>query len=294
MCEDKPKTLIGKEDYLFLQNDSNRELDVHCNNLLMVDSDFSIIMENYLLIVFPDKSLIYNKFLPDGYNAIYRPGYEFYANILKDNILDLFPVLKDKDTYFKNDTHMNLYGAYLSYQCVIDKLNDLFDMNLNKFEYDLIKIEDPTYQYDLLQEYNLKGQHINDKSEKHLYHCGCDNFYFNNYKIQRDNIYNLSLLSYDLIDTTDQYIDTVVDWELLISNIIHTNYSEVKNDYKVVIFYDSFLISSFLLWVRTFKEIYFIRNSHCKYLFDVKSNRELIEKINPDYIFDFRVERMLM
>ena len=31
------KTLIGKEDYLFLINDSCKELEIHCNNLNLVD-----------------------------------------------------------------------------------------------------------------------------------------------------------------------------------------------------------------------------------------------------------------
>ena len=36
------KTLIGKDGYLFLINDSGRELEVHCNNVLLVgDKTFS-------------------------------------------------------------------------------------------------------------------------------------------------------------------------------------------------------------------------------------------------------------
>ena len=30
------KTLIGKNDYLFLINDSSKELEIHCNNLNVV------------------------------------------------------------------------------------------------------------------------------------------------------------------------------------------------------------------------------------------------------------------
>lgn len=56
------KTLIGKHDYLFLKNDSCSELEVHNNNLCLVNNDFykryCEYKDKYLLIVFPDKSLI--------------------------------------------------------------------------------------------------------------------------------------------------------------------------------------------------------------------------------------------
>ena len=34
------KTLIGKNNFLFLQNDSARELEVHNNNLCLVHHEF--------------------------------------------------------------------------------------------------------------------------------------------------------------------------------------------------------------------------------------------------------------
>ena len=46
------KTLIGKDNYLFLTNDSAKELEVHCNNLNLVQ-DKSLQrykFDNFLLI----------------------------------------------------------------------------------------------------------------------------------------------------------------------------------------------------------------------------------------------------
>ena len=79
------KTLIGKNDYLFLINDSSNEIIKHCystydyniNHINLYKS-----VDNYLLIVYPDKSFIYNKYLPDEYNAIYRPVLNKYKELL--------------------------------------------------------------------------------------------------------------------------------------------------------------------------------------------------------------------
>ena len=61
------KTLIGKENYLFLQNDSGQELKIHNENLDLVADNFylkySENINKYLLVVFPNKSLIHKKYL---------------------------------------------------------------------------------------------------------------------------------------------------------------------------------------------------------------------------------------
>ena len=59
------KTLIGKNGYLFLINDSSNELKVHCENLdLVQDKSLSKYkFNNFVLVVFPNKSLLYSNFL---------------------------------------------------------------------------------------------------------------------------------------------------------------------------------------------------------------------------------------
>ena len=52
------KTLIGKNGYLFLQNDSCRELDVHCNNLCLVNDNFYIKYDKYKYIGYPNWNII--------------------------------------------------------------------------------------------------------------------------------------------------------------------------------------------------------------------------------------------
>jgi len=84
------KTLIGKNNYLFLINDSCKELEVHCKNLNLVkDIKLSHLnFKNYMLIVFPNKSLCCKEYLPDQYLIKFRPAFDIYKNFLKNKILD--------------------------------------------------------------------------------------------------------------------------------------------------------------------------------------------------------------
>ena len=75
----------------------------------------------------------------------------------------------------------------------------------------------------------------------------------------------------------------MVDWNIVSKYMIYKK-NNLKN-FKVIIFYDSFLLNILPLYMELFNEVYMIKN--------VYSN-QLIEMINPDYIFEFRVERFLM
>jgi hypothetical protein len=138
----KRKTLVGKEGYLFLQNDSARELEVHNYNLCLVSKLFyeNDINKNYFLVVFPNKSFLFKEYLPVGYNLKYRPAFNKYATFLKDHVLDGYEVLfNETETYYKTDTHINLKGAYLVYCAFIDKINKLFSLNVPKLKINLVK-----------------------------------------------------------------------------------------------------------------------------------------------------------
>lgn len=81
------KTLIGKDNYLFLINDSAKELEIHCDNLDLVSSSSfnKYQFDNFCLVVFPNKSLICKNYLPDGYDVKYRPGLCKYKTVFGDN-----------------------------------------------------------------------------------------------------------------------------------------------------------------------------------------------------------------
>ena len=64
------KTLLGKNNYLFLINDTHNSLNTHINNIKTVNLENLnkykeyINNKNILLVVFPDKEYICKNFLP--------------------------------------------------------------------------------------------------------------------------------------------------------------------------------------------------------------------------------------
>jgi hypothetical protein len=116
------KTLIGKNNYLFLHNDNCEELKIHCENLIKIN-DLTLsryTFNNYILFVYPNKSLIYKNFLPDEYDIKYRPALDIYKNKFKNNIIDLYDILNTyKNVYYKTDTHINIKGNYIVYKYFI-------------------------------------------------------------------------------------------------------------------------------------------------------------------------------
>ena len=87
------KTLIGKEEYLFLQNDESKELEVHCNNLdLVKDKDlvrYKKYYNNIFFVNFPNKSLIYKKYFARIFINIKEKFY-LYLNLFLQIQLILF------------------------------------------------------------------------------------------------------------------------------------------------------------------------------------------------------------
>ena len=109
------KTLIGKNNVLFLQNDACDELNVHCNNVVKVtDATLSRYnFDNFMIFIFPNKSLIYKNYLPDEYVFKYRPALEIYKKKFQNNLYDLYEILKNyDDVYYNTDTHINCKGSY--------------------------------------------------------------------------------------------------------------------------------------------------------------------------------------
>jgi len=281
------KTLIGKNNVLFLINDACKELEAHCNNLNLVkDNTLSRYQfKNYLLFVYPNKSFIYKHCLPDEYVVKYRPAFQIYNNKLKTNIYDLYEILKnEEDVYYKTDTHINNKGNYIVYNYFIKILNQRLGLNVipKKIHLNVIHCELSTLQCgigDLTWSDNLGNQTLSDKK---------DNYYFNDdikfycfYKIINEN--NIRFLNYNLKDNTKQLEGQIVNWDIVSKNIIY-----IKNNnaipLKVIIFYDSFLLAILSLYFDLFNELYLIKNIY---------DNEIINKIMPDFIFEFRVERFL-
>jgi hypothetical protein len=282
------KTLIGKNNILFLCNDSSKELESHCENILKIN-DISLsryIFNNYFLFVYPDKSLIYKDYLPDNYVFKYRNSLDIYKKKFQNKLHDLYEILKyENDIYYKTDTHINIKGNYLVYKYFITVINKHFNVNIIPKFIDLkFKIcELKTLNCglgDLTWKSNVREQ-ILDNIEDIYYFNKEINWFYYFYKIQNES--NIRFLNYKLIDNTENIEGEIVKWKIISNYIIYIKNID-KINLKVIIFYDSFLLPILPLYFNLFNEIFFIKKMY---------SNDKINLINPDYIFEFRIERFL-
>ena len=289
------KTLIGKNGFLFLKNDSCRELEVHCKNLSLVNKDFYKRYENdkdkYLLIVIPNKSFIYLDYLPIEYDVDckYRPGFDIYKKYFGNHWIDCYKELIDtEDTYFKTDTHINNNGAIMVYKKFVSSLNTLFNLDIKERCYTVTKkvvcslSELNIGLGDLTWGMNLGSQVLETKND--TYYSINESFQlYRKYIFFKDSLFNLYLVQNDiLVDKTEDNIGALFDWDIVSKYILYTRNNNLK--YKVIIFYDSFLLSTLQLYMELFYEVYCIKSIF---------RNDIISLINPDYIFEFRCERFL-
>lgn len=283
------KTLIGKDNYLFLTNDSAKELEVHCDNLnLVTDKKLTKYeqLNNFLLIVFPNKSLVYKNYLPDNYNVKYRPALDNYKYVLTNKLVDMYDVLKNEnDIYYKTDTHINMKGSYIVYKHFIENLNKIHNLNIKPKTINLLSkkciLNDLQLGLgDLLWKSNL-GEQIVEEETDTFYYSNDVEYIYCSYVIQENS--DIQLLDNNLIVRNNDYIGSDLSWNILSKFILHKQ--NVNKKYKVVIFYDSFLIPFLSVYLEMFEHVYLIKNVY---------DTIIIEKINPDFVFEFRVERFLI
>lgn len=292
------KTLIGKNGYLFLQNDSAKELEIHNNNLCFVDSTklsrYNSIKNKYMMIVFPNKSFLYKSFLPDGYNLKYRPGFEIYKKYFCSQILDGYTILKNEtDVYYKTDTHINLKGSYIIYCKFIESVNKLFNLNILKKNCIIKSIETNNLTSigvgigDLTWEVNLGKQTLYSTNDNYYYSDDIKELYCKHKIINNDP--QLAILNFEnneLHNVTNSFEGHIINWNIISKYILYKNNS-YKNlpKLKVLIFFDSFLSSSLSLYLEMFDNVFMVKQSF---------NIELVNFINPNYVFEFRAERFLL
>ena len=290
------KTLIGKENYLFLINDSSNEIEKHCDSNYKANPDCIDkykTFNNILLIIYPDKSYVYRKYLPDNYNAKFRPVFEQYKKILGDKILDSYESLKNEDdTFYKTDTHINLKGNYLVYNFFADSLKKILNIEIPKVDIsNLQKKTVPSLEElgigigDLSWKTNLGEQVLEDKTDNYYYDEGGELVYCKTIFSKDISISLLKLNENNIFeDYTTQNYGNIFNWSMISEYILYRKNNDVNNNLKVLIFYDSFLTFGIHLYLNLFKEIYFVKNIFSSNYNDI---------IKPDFIFEFRVERFL-
>jgi hypothetical protein len=296
------KTLIGKDGYLFLINDSNKELDIHVNGYTIVNEDsfkkYEKYLDKFLIFIYPDKSYHLKKFLPDNINSQYRPGYLLYKEYFKDKIFDFTDILKhtEEEPFYKTDTHINFLGGYYSNYYFIEQINIFLNMNIKFKKLDINKkniclLDLELGIGDLLFKENIGDLVIDNTVDTYYYNDDIPYFYTkylidNNEKMIYDNtkIFFIKVENNNVVDYTTQLVGNYADWDIISKYIIFVENENIKNNNKILIFYDSFLLHSIQLYFNLFKYTFFSKTCF---------SHQIIETLKPDYIFEFRVERFL-
>ena len=289
------KVLVGKNDYLFLTNDSSNEIISHASNISTISKykieQYNKNVNKCLVIIFTDKSIIYNDKLPDGISCIYRSSLNKLKSCLNNHLHDSYEYLKNTDEpYYKTDTHINLNGSYEVYKNSMNHFNTLFNTNIiiKKINIKSKYVEKglSTLQVglgDLTWSINLGDIVLKNVSDNYYYSDDVVELYCK-YNIIENNIYNMKFYDYEYNDKTNTLINTIFSWSVVSDYIIITKNLEVTNRLKVLIFYDSFLLSTLSIYMETFYEVIFIKSVY---------NNIIIDKYNPNYILEYRVERFL-
>ena len=288
------KTLLGKDNYLFLQNDTNLGLYNHQNlskiilNINKLKFRYDKYINNMLFIIFPDKEIVCKKFLPNNIKCDFRQYADLYKIYFKNKLIETNSIL-DYTDYYKTDTHMNNKGAIKVYNKFINYINTLFNVNINILQssfnkYNVTSLSELNIGIgDLTWDINKGDMELADISD--IYYefniINYNNFYLNKYSIN-DN--NFLILNKKLEDISKNYIDILIDWKCLSNNFLYKKNINYHINKKVLIFYDSFLTSSLNIYKNIFKEVFFSKTPF---------NKDIINLIKPDFIIEFRAERFL-
>lgn len=219
-------------DYQGINHYTIEQLEEFKNKILKMQEVCDRNGSDFYLMVAPNKSQIYDEYLPNGYKKINNKSkVDLLIDYLKENtnIKIIYPkdeLLKYRDKYqlyYKLDTHWNPLGAYVGYSQIAKSIgNDYTDITK-------VKVENrETLGGDLA---NMIG--LNSKLKEREYFVN-------------DNRYN-----YDLVEQNQ--------------NILARYKSDNKNGKKIVCFRDSFFVSviphlaqdyeeSLFLWQRNFDE----------------------------------------
>ena len=132
---------------------------------------------------------------------------------------------------------------------------------------------------DLTWDINKGNLLLNDINDIYYSFSEEYDFYMTAYE---KNDKRFKIINYELNDVSSDY--NFIDWNVISTNILYRKTENAVINKKILIFYDSFLVSSIGLYKELFQEIYLVKNF---------INNEIIKKINPDFVFEFRVERFL-
>ena len=139
------KFLVGRNNWLFLNNDSNNVIAQVTGNLAFNAGDlraWRILLDlrrawaesrgaRYAFIIAPNKECVYSEMLPDGLSVSEsRPVRHLLADLDEyRSVRPIYPIdaliaaKETRHTYPMGDTHWNWYGAWLAYLELAKNLN---------------------------------------------------------------------------------------------------------------------------------------------------------------------------
>ncbi|SMD13552.1 alginate O-acetyltransferase AlgX-related protein [Sporomusa malonica] len=149
------KVLVGKDGWLFLQNDTNRVIEQNNGSLKLterelkkwlriLESRFAVLKNRgikYYFLIAPNKESIYPEYLPDDYKiSDDRVVYQLINTCKPYNLPLYFPVdvLKLYKTEYQMyplaDTHWNGIGAFIAYEYVMNIIQKDFTTKILDWE----------------------------------------------------------------------------------------------------------------------------------------------------------------
>lgn len=291
------QVIAGKDDFLFLGNQynnilhktngiyrpSNEEINNWTNKLKDLQKWYEDRGIKFVIVIAPNKHSIYKEKLP---NWMQYDGKTITDDIVEQsnlkgiNILDLRVELsearkKELDIlYWKTDTHWNEKGASIAFNTIINKINNIYKLNIEKPKYDLI--QSSRGGGDLAS--FLKINTILKKDFEKSYSYSFDK----NYDICKGNI------TKDIhdIEKCEKTINPVIGINSQAQYMINKN---SENNLKLLFLCDSFGTAPSQLYNGTFKEIYKFHYSHI----NGQKLVNFVEKTNPDLVIYQVVERQL-
>lgn len=284
------KTLVGKDGYLFLINDSANEIGKHSESFVP-NCNLNIyknIFEKIFLLVFPDKSYVCRNFLPDEYNDVENCNtIDVYNDYFGNKMV--YPIeIIDHTMFYKTDTHMNLFGVYNVLKYFIEHLKKNFNIELNFPEITLsaMNAENGIINLgkgigDLMSALNKCDLLIENISETYYYSNDLRNIYLGE-KINDNS--DVRILDYTLNDRTSEFNGQEIDWNIVSKYILHSE-QDVGIDKKILVFYDSFSLQILDRLLKISNNVYLMKSS---------IYYPVINITNPDIILELHVERFLI
>lgn len=137
------KLLNGKDDWLFLDNDTNQVISQTVGKFNFPNNFYSLWRDlfkyrrdrakdlgyKYVYSVAPNKETVYNRYLPEGLSLSQRRPVLVVESAAKDVLPFYHPLQEimstshEKEVYSKGDTHWNGFGGHIFYEGLMRSLD---------------------------------------------------------------------------------------------------------------------------------------------------------------------------